>query len=147
LQYEKRKLACRALYEAHKSIPHGNMPRTLTSFNCSGCKTEYLFRTAGNIDRCIPVRESLVAFKIIFLLRCLSPQANYTDRATAALSAKLVPTSADRGCHVVSLTEPYGCILGFLDRTSCVNPIDKTHYSPITTTSSTRTKYSHKILH
>jgi hypothetical protein len=32
------------------------------------------------------------------------------------LSAKLVPNFADRGCHVVSLTDPYGRILGFLDR-------------------------------
>jgi hypothetical protein len=29
------------------------------------------------------------------------------------LSAKLVPTFADRGCHVVSVTNPYGRILGF----------------------------------
>jgi hypothetical protein len=32
------------------------------------------------------------------------------------LSAKLVPTFADRECHVVSVTDPYGRILGFLDR-------------------------------
>jgi hypothetical protein len=32
------------------------------------------------------------------------------------LSAKLVPTLADRGCDVVSMTDPYGHILGFLDR-------------------------------
>jgi hypothetical protein len=32
------------------------------------------------------------------------------------LSVKLVPTFADRGCHVVSVTDPYGRILGFLDR-------------------------------
>jgi hypothetical protein len=32
------------------------------------------------------------------------------------LSAKLVPTFEDRGCHVVSVTDPYGRILGFLDR-------------------------------
>jgi hypothetical protein len=31
----------------------------------------------------------------------LSPQANYTD---LHLSAKLIPTFADRGCHVVSVT-------------------------------------------
>jgi hypothetical protein len=31
-------------------------------------------------------------------------------------SANLVPTFADRGCHVVSVTHPYGHILGFLDR-------------------------------
>jgi hypothetical protein len=32
------------------------------------------------------------------------------------LSTKLVPTFADRGCHVVGVTDPYGHILGFLDR-------------------------------
>jgi hypothetical protein len=32
------------------------------------------------------------------------------------LSAKLVPTFADRGCQVVRVTDPYGRILGFLDR-------------------------------
>jgi hypothetical protein len=38
-------------------------------------------------------------------LRGLSPQANYTDRLSdRRLSAKLVPTLADRGCHIVSVT-------------------------------------------
>jgi hypothetical protein len=32
------------------------------------------------------------------------------------LSAKLVPTFADRGCHMVSVTDPYDRILGFIDR-------------------------------
>jgi hypothetical protein len=32
------------------------------------------------------------------------------------LSAKLVPTFEDRGCHVVSVTDPYGRILDCLDR-------------------------------
>jgi hypothetical protein len=32
------------------------------------------------------------------------------------LSAKLVSTFADRGCHVVSVTDPYGRNLSFLDR-------------------------------
>jgi hypothetical protein len=32
------------------------------------------------------------------------------------LSTKLVPTFADRGCRVVSATDPYGRILGFLNR-------------------------------
>jgi hypothetical protein len=32
------------------------------------------------------------------------------------LSVKLVRTFADRGCHVVSMTDPYGHILGFLGR-------------------------------
>jgi hypothetical protein len=57
-------------------------------------------------------------------IRGLNPQANYTDRATERpsdrrLSAKLVPIFADRGCHVVSVTNPYGRILVFLDRSSC----------------------------
>jgi hypothetical protein len=30
------------------------------------------------------------------------------------LSAKLVPTFMDRGCHVVSVTDPYGRILDFI---------------------------------
>jgi hypothetical protein len=33
-----------------------------------------------------------------------------------SLSAKLVPTFADRGCHVLSTKDPYGRILGFVDR-------------------------------
>jgi hypothetical protein len=32
------------------------------------------------------------------------------------LLTKLVLTFADRVCHVVSVTDPYGCILGFLER-------------------------------
>jgi hypothetical protein len=32
-----------------------------------------------------------------------------------SLSATLVPTFAVRGCHVVSVTDPYSRILGFLD--------------------------------
>jgi hypothetical protein len=32
------------------------------------------------------------------------------------LSAKIVPTFTDRGCHVVTVTDPNGRILGFLDR-------------------------------
>jgi hypothetical protein len=49
-------------------------------------------------------------------LRGLSPRENYTDRAIGRLSAKLVPTFVDRGCHVFRVTNPYGRILDFLDR-------------------------------
>jgi CBS-domain-containing membrane protein len=34
------------------------------------------------------------------------------------LSVKLVPAFADRGCHMVSVTDPYGRVVGFLDRTN-----------------------------
>jgi hypothetical protein len=37
-------------------------------------------------------------------------------QSDSRLWATLVPTFADRGCHVVSVTDPYGLILGFLDR-------------------------------
>jgi hypothetical protein len=48
----------------------------------------------------------------------LSPRVNYTDRATAATRRRDCQLFADRGCHVVSVTYPYGRILGFLDRSS-----------------------------
>jgi hypothetical protein len=35
------------------------------------------------------------------------------------LSTKLVQTFGDRGCHVVSVTDPNGRILGLLDRSFC----------------------------
>jgi hypothetical protein len=49
-------------------------------------------------------------------LHGLSPRANYTDRATAACRRSDCQLFADRGCHMVSVTDPYGRILGFLDR-------------------------------
>jgi hypothetical protein len=48
-------------------------------------------------------------------LRSLNPRTNYTD---LSLSAKLKPTFVNRGCHVVSVTDPYSRNLGFLDRSS-----------------------------
>jgi hypothetical protein len=49
-------------------------------------------------------------------LHGLSPRANYTDRATAACRRSDCQLFADRGCHVASVTDLYGLILGFLDR-------------------------------
>jgi hypothetical protein len=40
-------------------------------------------------------------------LHGFSPQAKYTDRVTATMSVKLMPTFADRGCSVVSATDPH----------------------------------------
>jgi hypothetical protein len=40
-------------------------------------------------------------------LRGLSPQANYTDRATAAVG-EVVPTFAGRECYMVSATYSHG---------------------------------------
>jgi hypothetical protein len=49
-------------------------------------------------------------------LHGLSLRANYINPSDRCLSTKLVPTFADRGCHVVRGSDPYGRILGFLDR-------------------------------
>jgi hypothetical protein len=49
-------------------------------------------------------------------LRGLSPRANYTDRATAACRRSDCQLLRIRGCHVVSVTDAYGRILAFLDR-------------------------------
>jgi hypothetical protein len=59
---------------------------------------------------------NLIYLNIIKKLHGLSSRANYTDRATAACRRSDCQLFADRGSHVGSVTDPYGCILGFLDR-------------------------------
>jgi hypothetical protein len=49
------------------------------------------------------------------LKRGLRPRANYTYRTIAACQ-RSCDKFADRGCHVVSVTDPYGRILDFLGR-------------------------------
>jgi hypothetical protein len=49
-------------------------------------------------------------------LRGLSPRANYADQATASFGKVIANILRIKGCHVVSVTDPYGRILGFLDR-------------------------------
>jgi hypothetical protein len=48
--------------------------------------------------------------------RGLSPRKKLYRPSDRRLSAKLVSTFVDRGCHEVRVTDPYGRILGFLDR-------------------------------
>jgi hypothetical protein len=63
-----------------------------------------------------------------FLFACLNysdftPKTQWPESARELyrpsdrrLSTKLLPTFADRGCHVIIVTDPYGRILGFLER-------------------------------
>jgi hypothetical protein len=51
-------------------------------------------------------------------LHGLSPRANYTDQATAVSRRSDCQLFTNRGCHVVSVTDPYGRILAFLDMSS-----------------------------
>jgi hypothetical protein len=46
-------------------------------------------------------------------LHGLSPRANYTDRATASCRRSDCQLFADRGCHVVIVTDSYGRIIRF----------------------------------
>jgi hypothetical protein len=52
-------------------------------------------------------RKKTLVGKLKTKLRGLSPQVNYTDRATAAVG-EVVPTFAGRGCYVVSATDSHG---------------------------------------
>jgi hypothetical protein len=47
-----------------------------------------------------------------------APKKEFYRPSDRRLSAKLVPPLVDRRCHVVSVTDPSGRILGFLDRRS-----------------------------
>jgi hypothetical protein len=64
-------------------------------------------------------------FRLYFLNKCRGPEPlvlglkNLNSVVCARdrhLSANVVPSFADRGCHVVSVTDFYGRVLGFLDR-------------------------------
>jgi hypothetical protein len=59
---------------------------------------------------------TLTALSRLQKLRGLSPRVNYTDRAAAAFRWSKCQLSADKECCVVSATDTYGRILGFLDR-------------------------------
>jgi hypothetical protein len=69
-----------------------------------------------------------------------------------------LPTCADRGCHVVSVTDPYGRILGFLDRSryfstkqllSCTHEAEwtsfQTHYFFFSGSAGNRTRASGSV--
>jgi hypothetical protein len=72
------------------------------------------------LNCCILVRTVLIDLIILFCwsksyknLHGLSSRANYTDRMTAACRRSDCQLFAERGCHVVSVTDPYGRILVF----------------------------------
>jgi hypothetical protein len=62
--------------------------------------------------------QELLTFEFCYKknLHGMCPRANYTDRATAACRRSDCQLLRIRGCHMVSVTDPYGRILDFLDR-------------------------------
>jgi hypothetical protein len=84
-----------ACLHSNKSVPN------LKARGSSCC----LINTYSSEQICAPKKKKLHG---------LSPRANYTDRATAA--CRRSDCFAHKGCHVVSVTDPYGRIHDFLDR-------------------------------
>jgi hypothetical protein len=76
--------------------------------------------------RCIPECSAIITFCLLssdretenfYVSAVYSRRDAIFDRLSyRRFSAKLVSTFADRGSHVASVTDPYGRILGFLDR-------------------------------
>jgi hypothetical protein len=56
------------------------------------------------------------------------------------LSAKWLPTFADRGCHVISVTDPYGRILGFIDKTGAATLLSSSSSVVLTRLSGPRSR-------
>jgi hypothetical protein len=82
---------------------------------------------SGKYGRKGEIRDSLLAgcyrqtycelqTALTFLTQWSESASELYRSSDRRLSAKLEPTFTDRRCHVVSVTDPCGRILGFLDR-------------------------------
>jgi hypothetical protein len=76
----------------------------------------YIVFRNSSIQLHVSVTYFTICYNLKKKLHGLSPRANCTDRATAACRRSDCQLFVDRGCHVVSVTDPYCLILGFLDR-------------------------------
>jgi hypothetical protein len=92
------------------------LPTTYTSYlSCrSGRKSTRDHYENQNVDK--KIRRWTVDKQKLKRLRGLSLVLELYRPSDRRLSAKLVPTCADRGCQVVSVTDFYGRNLGFVDR-------------------------------
>jgi hypothetical protein len=72
--------------------------------------------TQSFLNAITPTADPVLGNRMKKELHGLSLRANYTDRATTTRRRSDCQLFADRGCHVVSVADPYGRILGFLDR-------------------------------
>jgi hypothetical protein len=81
------------------------------------------FKTIHYLSHCMPKRKLKQLIHLQLPLRKSKKKTPLPESASELyrhgkrrLPAKLVPNFADRGCHVVIVADPYGRILGFLDR-------------------------------
>jgi hypothetical protein len=110
-------------------VPYGGLTPRLTDQPADWLSVVMWLRLRFTFLRFINLRRTIFSFyrhTLILMLHTATRQ-RYTGSARCSreslyrpsdrrLSEKWLPTCADRGCHVVSVTDPYGRILGFLDR-------------------------------
>jgi hypothetical protein len=103
----------------HSSSPRRTYPTAIWSFAIYPTFHDnfYLNLFSECLILCFILKCSLHAFHKNYKLfsRPESASELYRPNDRSFLS-KLLPTFADRGSHVGSVTDPYGLILGFLDR-------------------------------
>jgi hypothetical protein len=94
----------------------GEVPTMLTLKSLAACRTNDLTSRNRAITRLKLSSKELI-------LQTFTKESSWPEFACELyrpsdrrLSAKLVPTFAGRGRHVVSVTDPYCCIIDFLDR-------------------------------
>jgi hypothetical protein len=79
--------------------------------NNFGKKLLHIHVRSVSLLECRPARQCLTELTL-----CPESPRELYRPSDHRLSAKLVQTCADRDCHVVSMTDPYGRILCFLGR-------------------------------
>jgi hypothetical protein len=88
-------------------------PCHLVGIPAAFARKDCLHQESCLVDTELKHKGQLTFYQTTEELRGLSPRANYTDRTIGEVSAN---SFADRWCHVVSVTDPYGRIFGFVDR-------------------------------
>jgi hypothetical protein len=95
-------------------VPVGDGPLSLYYYDC------FLYNLLRfevmQFCRLTVIPQALCYFSAVIKNSVESVRERTTRPSDRRLSANLVPTFADRGCHVVSVTDPSARILGILDR-------------------------------
>jgi hypothetical protein len=107
---------CLGTTVTNKNLFQDEIKRRLNSGNaCYHSVQNLLFSRLLSRNWKIRIYKMIILPVVLYGCKALSASELYRSR-DRCLSAKLVPTFADEGCHVVSVTDSYGHILGFLDR-------------------------------
>jgi hypothetical protein len=77
---------------------------------------EHFILKQYNLINITSPKSGVTCYKSIFKTLWPVSTSELYQPSDRRLSAKLVPTFVNRGCHVVSVTDSYSCILNFLDQ-------------------------------